>query len=136
MEEEQIKQAELSENQVQQTTTEANSNNNVHQEEYNSSIKTETTEENGKHEDLQNIKDSTIKKKKKKDKKKKKKEVIITDEDFEPIDDFTQREGFVYDPEKAEFDINEVHLEKRPWEIPDVRSIAYLRRLGKSTIIM
>lgn len=68
--------------------------------------------------------------KKNKKNKKKRKEVIITDDDFGPIVDFTKREGFVYDPQKAEFDINEVHLEKRPWEIPDVRSVAYLRRLG------
>ena len=63
-------------------------------------------------------------------KKKKKKVVKITDDDFEPISDFTKNEGFVYDPQKAEFDISEVRLQKRPWEIPDVRSLAYLRRLG------
>lgn len=70
------------------------------------------------------------KKRKKNKKQKKRKDVVITDEDFGPIVDFTKKEGFVYDPYKAEFDINEVHLERRPWEIPDVRSVAYLRRLG------
>ena len=68
--------------------------------------------------------------KKKNKKKKKKKAVKITDDDFGPIVDFTKNEGFVYDPEKAELKDSEVHLERRPWEIQDVRSIVYLRRLG------
>lgn len=68
---------------------------------------------------------------KKKNKKKKKKKVVkITDDDFGPVVDFTKNEGFVYDPEKAELKDSEVHLERRPWEIQDVRSIVYLRRLG------
>lgn len=91
-----------------------------------------TSNLNGSHnrrgqEEIPKVKNSSKKNKKNK---KKRKEVIITDDDFGPIVDFTKREGFVYDPLKAEFDINEVHLEKRPWEIPDVRSVAYLRRLG------
>ena len=74
---------------------------------------------------------SRIHKKKKKHGKKKKETVIITDDDFGPVTDFTKNEGFVYDPSKAEFDINEVRFEKRPWEIPDVRSVLYLRRLER-----
>lgn len=70
-------------------------------------------------------------KKKKKHGKKKEKTVVITDDDFGPLTDFTKQEGFVYDPEKAEFDINEVRFEKRPWVIPDVRSVLYLRRLER-----
>ena len=70
-------------------------------------------------------------KKKKKHGKKKKENIIITDDDFGPLTDFTKKEGFVYDPTKAEFDINEVRFEKRPWEIPDVRSVLYLRRLER-----
>ena len=70
-----------------------------------------------------------VHKKKKKHGKKKKENIIITDDDFGPLTDFTKKEGFVYDPTKAEFDINEVRFEKRPWEIPDVRSVLYLRRL-------
>ena len=72
-----------------------------------------------------------VHKKKKKHGKKKKGTVIITDDDFGPLTDFTKKEGFVYDPTKAEFDINEVRFEKRPWEIPDVRSVLYLRRLER-----
>ena len=71
-----------------------------------------------------------VRRSKKAHKKKKKKAVKITDDDFGPIVDFTKNEGFVYDPEKAELKDSEVHLERRPWEIQDVRSIVYLRRLG------
>ena len=88
--------------------------------------------------DIKNNEDTTIqqesntekKKKKKKNKSKKKKEIEITDADFGPIVDFTKNEGFVYDPKKAEVDNDDIQLKKRQWEIPDVRSIAYLRRLG------
>lgn len=81
------------------------------------------------------IQQESIKRKKKKNTKKKNK-VLITDDDFEPPVDFTKQEGFVYDPQKAEFDISEVRMEKRPWEIPDVRSIVYLRRLGRYIVVV
>ena len=70
------------------------------------------------------------KKKRKRDKKKREK-VVITEEDFGPLVDFTKKVGFVYNPEKAEFDIDEVRFERRPWVIPDVRSVLYLRRLER-----
>ena len=79
------------------------------------------------------------KKKKKHGKKKKtrvaakqevKEEEIITDEDFGPEVDFTKMEGFQYDPEKAEYHMDEVTIKRRPWKIQDVRSFLYLRRLG------
>lgn len=70
----------------------------------------------------------------KKKKNRKKKKIIITDEDFGPEVDFTKQEGFVYDPQKAEFGIDELHLKKRPWLIQDVRSLLYLRRLGTDSI--
>ena len=71
------------------------------------------------------------KKKHKRDKQKKKEKVVITEEDFGPLVDFTKKVGFVYDPEKAEFNIDEVRFERRPWVIPDVRSVLYLRRLER-----
>ena len=74
--------------------------------------------------------EATASKKKKSRKKKNKKKIIITEEDFGPEVDFTKQEGFVYDPQKAEFGIDEVQLKKRPWLIQDVRSLLYLRRLG------
>ena len=77
-----------------------------------------------------NEKKQKKKKQKKTKNKKNKKEVEITDADFGPIVDFTKNEGFVYDPEKAALDSDDIQLKKRQWEIPDVRSIAYLRRLG------
>lgn len=70
------------------------------------------------------------KKKRKRDKKKREK-VVITEEDFGPLVDFTKKVGFVYNPERAEFDIDEVRFERRPWVIPDVRSVLYLRRLER-----
>ena len=71
------------------------------------------------------------KKKRKRDKQKKREKVVITEEDFGPLVDFTKKVGFVYDPEKAEFNIDEVRFERRPWVIPDVRSVLYLRRLER-----
>lgn len=59
-----------------------------------------------------------------------KEEEIITDEDFGPEVDFTKMEGFQYDPEKAEYHLDEVTIKRRPWKIQDVRSFLYLRRLG------
>lgn len=76
----------------------------------------------------------TEKKTSKKKKNRKKKKIIITEDDFGPEVDFTKQEGFVYDPQKAEFGIDEVHLQKRPWLIQDVRSLLYLRRLGIDSI--
>lgn len=63
-------------------------------------------------------------------KKEVKEEDIITEEDFGPEVDFTKMEGFHYDPEKAEYHMDEVTIKKRPWKIQDVRSFLYLRRLG------
>lgn len=72
------------------------------------------------------------KKKKKKDKKKRKRAPpVLTDEDFGPLIDFTMKEGFVYDPEKGKLDDEDIKLKRRPWVIPDVRSVLYLRRLER-----
>lgn len=95
--------------------------------------KEENTEEESKpdvKEEKETKTEATVSKKKKNRKKKNKKKIIITEEDFGPEVDFTKQEGFVYDPQKAEFGIDEVQLKKRPWLIQDVRSLLYLRRLG------
>ena len=93
--------------------------------------KQETEEEKQQNNDGKSTSAEITAAKKSKKKNRKKKKIIITDEDFGPEVDFTKQEGFVYDPEKAEFCIDEVHLEKRPWLIQDVRSLLYLRRLER-----
>ena len=100
-----------------------------------------TKEENTEIESKKDVKEEketkteeTASKKKKSRKKKNKKKIIITEEDFGPEVDFTKKEGFVYDPQIAEFGIDEVQLKKRPWLIQDVRSVLYLRRLGIDSI--
>ena len=72
------------------------------------------------------------KKKKKKDRKKRKRAPpVLTEEDFGPLMDFTKLEGFVYDPEKGKLDDDDIKVKRRPWVIPDVRSVLYLRRLER-----
>ena len=105
-------------------------NGNQEEEKENNKIKVEGKEINNST-TANNEKKKKKKKQKNKKNKKNKKEVEITDADFGPIVDFTKNEGFVYDPEKAALDSDDIQLKKRQWEIPDVRSIAYLRRLGR-----
>ena len=77
--------------------------------------------------------EATASKKKKNRKKKNKKKIIITEEDFGPEVDFTKQEGFVYDPQKAEFGIDEVQLKKRPWLIQIFR--ASTQQIGSRTCV-
>lgn len=92
---------------------------------------TEPKEDTNKEQTKEKDGSAEPKKKRKRDKQKKREKVVITEEDFGPLVDFTKKVGFVYNPEKAEFDIDEVRFERRPWVIPDVRSVLYLRRLER-----
>ena len=116
---------------------------NMEKREQQKEITKEITSENHDNTDQTNVdeqpsttnegeptKDGT--KKKKKDRKKRKRAPpVLTEEDFGPLMDFTKLEGFVYDPEKGKLDDDDIKVKRRPWVIPDVRSVLYLRRLER-----
>ena len=117
--------------------------NNIEQKEQKEETTEETTNENHDNTDQTNVDEQPSevkegetkkdgKKKKKKDgKKRKRAPPVLTEEDFGPLIDFTKLEGFVYDPEKGKLDDDDIKVKRRPWVIPDVRSVLYLRRLER-----